>query len=416
MFPVPFNDAQRLEVLAGYDVLDSPPEEVFDSLTRLATRHFGTPVALVSLVDEARQWFKSVQGLDTRETDRALAFCGHAIMSEEPLVVLDAAADARFAENALVCDSPGIRFYAGAPLITPQGFRLGTFCVIDMHPRNAFGNDELTALVDFATAAMLSLNARRLAHAQQKTNEAEIAQDCRVALFSTVAHEIRSPVAALKGCLGLLQSEVYGPIENQQHKGLLGAMTETIDDVMTMTDRMLNLARLRTGDVELLEEWSCVTALMEKARRRSLFAKSNRKPDIRIEGTASGIQLNADTVQMTQMLGNLINNAIKYSDGPPEIRLSAAMDCAGTLEIAVTDSGIGIAEQDIALALRPYTQINRPGNKAVCGVGIGLPLVKQLIELHGGRLRITSAEGKGTKVSLLFPHYRVSQSEEQRRA
>ncbi len=408
MFPVPFNEEKRLKALAGYDVLDTPPEEAFDSLTRLALRYFDTPVALVSLVDEARQWFKSVQGLDVRETDREVAFCGHAIMANDPLIVLDATVDPRFADNTLVCDKPGIRFYAGAPLVTPHGFRLGTFCVIDFKPRSEFPDDHMTALQDFATAAMQSLNARRLAYAQQNADEAQIAEDSRVAAFSAIAHEIRSPIAAFKGCLAAIESEVYGPLGDEQYGVLIAAMSETADQVITMTDRMLNLARLRTGNVELVEAQSSVAALLKGAQQAWRFMEDHGEIDIRIEDSTRGALLSADEILVAQMLGNLITNAVKYSHRPGQITLTASVDRAGNLELAVSDSGIGMNADDLASALRPYSQVVRPGRKSVKGVGIGLPLVKQLIELHGGRLQLVSAEGKGTKAALLFPSYRVS--------
>lgn len=411
MFPVPFNEEKRLKALAGYDVLDTPPEEAFDSLTRLALRYFRTPVALVSLVDEARQWFKSVQGLNVRETDRELAFCGHAIISDDPLIILDATADPRFAQNALVCEQPGIRFYAGAPLVTPHGFRLGTFCVIDFEPRSEFPEDHLFALRDFSSAAMQSLNARRLAYAQQNANEAQIAEEGSVTAFSAIAHEIRSPIAALKGCLNAVESEIYGPVGDQQYGVLISAMSETVDQVMTMTDRMLKLARLRNGDIELLEESAGVLSLLEKAKETWRFAGDQNELDIRIENTAGELSLTADLIQVAQMLGNLISNAIKYSDQASPITLSSLVDRAGNLELSVTDTGTGMNAADLECALRPYGQVRRPGRKSVEGVGIGLPLVKQLIELHGGRLNLVSSEGNGTKASLLFPAYRVSSAQ-----
>ena len=412
MFPIPFNDEQRLKALGGYDVLDTPPEEAFDSLTRLAVRHFGAPVALVSLVDEARQWFKSVQGLDVRETDREQAFCGHAIMSDEPMIVLDAATDSRFASNTLVCDDPGIRFYAGVPLVTPHGFRLGTFCIIGFAPRTEFTDDQVSALRDFAAAAMQSLNARRLAYAQQNGDEARIAEDSSVDLFSTVAHEIRSPITALQGCLSAIEGEIYGPIGDHQYGELVAAMSETIEQVMSMTDRMLNFARIRNGDIELVEEWTPVPSLLEKAQRILVSAQDNQKPDIRIGNAGANILLNADSILIAQMLGNLIGNAIKYSNGRPSIELSATCTGTGALEITVSDAGIGMRPEDLSCALQPYVQVHRSRKKSVGGIGIGLPLVKQLIEVHGGRLQIASAENKGTKVTLLFPAYRVRTDDE----
>ena len=133
--PIPRNESKRLKVLWQYEVLDTVPEEVFDDLTELAARICEAPIALISLVDEQRQWFKSKVGTDVNETSRDISFCTYAITQPDLFIVPDATLDERFANNPLVTSEPKIRFYAGAPLITPDGYSLGTLCVIDKVPR-----------------------------------------------------------------------------------------------------------------------------------------------------------------------------------------------------------------------------------------------------------------------------------------
>ena len=133
--PLPLNEAERLDVLRAYRILDTEAEADFDDLVEVASEVLGTPIALISLVDERRQWFKARRGLEVRETPRDQAFCAHAILGTETMIVEDASLDERFRENPLVTGEPGIRFYAGTPLVTREGMSLGTLCVIDRTPR-----------------------------------------------------------------------------------------------------------------------------------------------------------------------------------------------------------------------------------------------------------------------------------------
>jgi diguanylate cyclase (GGDEF)-like protein len=166
--PKPIDEANRLDTLRALKILDTSPEERFDRLTRLAKRLFGVPIALVSLVDEDRQWFKSCQGLDASETARDISFCGHAILGESVFLITDAARDKRFHDNPLVTDAPFIRFYAGCPLKVPNGSKLGTLCIIDREPRE-FSEDDIALLEDLARMAEQELAAVQLATMDELT-------------------------------------------------------------------------------------------------------------------------------------------------------------------------------------------------------------------------------------------------------
>lgn len=146
---LPLDEEERINTLKHILVLDTAPEQRFDILTKYAGELFEVPIALVSLVDSDRQWFKSRYGLDATETPRDISFCGHAILESEPLVVNDTLDDPRFADNPLVASDPKIRFYAGAPLHMKNGMRVGTFCIIDRVPRQ-LNSWELEHLKDLA--------------------------------------------------------------------------------------------------------------------------------------------------------------------------------------------------------------------------------------------------------------------------
>lgn len=172
---VPENEAQRHKSLCELEILDSSPEARFDRITRVAICHFNVPIALVSLVDSERQWFKSRQGLDASETPRNISFCGHAILDDGIFYVPDTLNDARFSDNPLVTAAPKIRFYAGAPLRAPDGQRVGTLCIIDSQPR-IFSADELSVLRDLADCVEAELERGHLllAKAELVNSEARI--------------------------------------------------------------------------------------------------------------------------------------------------------------------------------------------------------------------------------------------------
>ena len=157
--PVPERERERIEALRRYEILDTPPEENFDRITRIIAAYLNVPIALVSLVDETRQWFKSRYGLDAEETPRQVAFCAHAIMGDTPMVVGNATRDPRFANNPLVTGQPDIRFYCGAPLRTRDGFNLGTLCAIDQRPRRVT-KEQQRVLTDLARIVVDELELR----------------------------------------------------------------------------------------------------------------------------------------------------------------------------------------------------------------------------------------------------------------
>jgi PAS domain S-box-containing protein len=168
----PADEEARIAALHDLCILDTPPEERFDRITRLAQVLLDVPICLISLVDRDRQWFKSRQGIDVSETPRALSFCAHAILDPGPLVIEDARADPRFQDNPLVCGAPYVRFYAGQPLHGPDGSRLGTLCVIDRVPRHP-GREQLRWLRDLADIVEGELRLVRIAELQREVNAAQ---------------------------------------------------------------------------------------------------------------------------------------------------------------------------------------------------------------------------------------------------
>lgn len=208
-YPIPENEVERLKALHAYDILDSPPELDFDVLTRVATQTFHTPVAVVGLLDSDRIWFKSVLGLDIPQLERQLAFCAYSVMQPGKVLVCEnLLEDERFKDNPLVAGPVNLRFYAGAPIVDPSGYALGTIAVVDTKPRSFDENDKLL-LLDLSVLVMTALENRRramlltqLALTDYLTGVANRAQFDR-ALESELAHAKRSgePFSVL--CLDL---------------------------------------------------------------------------------------------------------------------------------------------------------------------------------------------------------------------
>lgn len=248
------NEADRLLALRALNILDTPEEESFDRLTRVAANIFGTPTALISLVDDERQWFKSRIGFEPSQTDISVSFCAHALGNSEPLVVPDATADPRFADNALVTGQPYIRFYAGAQLRTTGGFDLGTLCIIDTEPRQHPTAEQLRLLQDLAETATLLIEQRRMvmdfeAHAEARDRAEdemrrakEAAESATLemrALFSRVSHDLRTPLAAISGFAELLADT---PLSEDQ-KSDVEEIRRAGRDLLVMIDSLLQVAR-----------------------------------------------------------------------------------------------------------------------------------------------------------------------------
>jgi len=174
--PSPVDEAQRLAALRAYDILDTPPEAAYDRIVRLAAQATQTPIALISLIDENRQWFKARLGLEVCETERKLAFCAHTILQSDVMVVTDASQDPRFAGHPLVMGVPSIRFYGGAPLRAPNGHVVGTLCVLDTVPRLRVDDSLKETLQDLAGMVVHELEARLTARRQAAQREVEQAR------------------------------------------------------------------------------------------------------------------------------------------------------------------------------------------------------------------------------------------------
>lgn len=375
--PLPENEEMRLEELRSLDILDTLPEEAYDAVTYLASRICDTPIALISLLDESRQWFKSRHGVDLPELPRQLSFCAHAILEPESmLIVTDASSDERFAGNPLIDGPSPMRFYAGAPLVTKRGHALGTLCVIDERPRTLTPEQQksLEALSKQVTALLeLRWTVREL---KEKQAQLESVMRERETFLATVSHEIRTPLSAVIGYVGLL-ADPHAQVTDEERQEILAALGRQAGEVSHLIDDLLAAAKAESGslriqyvDVNLAAQVSQVLEGLDQG-----FVA-------RVTVQAEPTKACGDPGRVRQIIRNLLTNADRY--GGPDVRIEVR-PVGDRAQLEVSDDGPGIPESEVAHVFQYFAQSDM--GPAVSGsIGLGLPISRLLAEAMGGSL------------------------------
>lgn len=393
--PAVEDEAERLKVLHSYNILDTDFEKGFDSIAEIAATLCNTPVALVTFLDQDRNWFKAAIGVDARESPRDISFCQHTILGDEVYEVPDATKDELFDESPWVYQSPWLRFYAGAPLVDDNGFKLGAVCVLDLEPRK-LSEQQKRALKALAAEAMSQLQLRQLLKKERQLGQ------LRKNFVSMASHQLRTPLTVVQSNLEILlkhdcKKQTLAPekidrISNRVNSEL-ERMMHLIDGVM---DSVKSESEVASDEKHLVD----VVALAYKVKDRiDQVQRDGRKLKVETLGTPSLFRANHEKIE--DILLNLVSNAFKYSKGSemaPILRLDFKI--RGSLVVQVQDFGIGVPAEDIPFLFDPFYRASN--TSAIQGTGLGLNIVMKYVQDHNGSMDVVSKPGN-TVFEISFP-------------
>jgi signal transduction histidine kinase len=382
-------EKRRLEELESYAILDTLPEAEYDNLTAIAAEICGTPISLISLIDEDRQWFKSHHGLNVSETSKKISFCGHTINNPDEInIVKDARLDVRFHDNPLVVNDPHVIFYAGVPLVSENGYPLGTLCVIDHKPRD-LSKKQIRILKSLASHVINYLNLRKNKLMLEKSMAALRNKNIEVERFAFIAaHDLKSPLQNIFSLTDLF-IEDYGSNINPDGLSILNLIkssSKKLDSLITglleysKSEDIQNTTKTKVKTDELISE---ITNLFSSNKNLSITYNTSIK-DIAINKSA-----------INQILINLISNAIKYNDKENiqiEITVSALKN---HYEFSVKDNGPGISNENNEKVFNLFVVLESEDRFGNSGNGIGLALVKKIVEDQNGTIKLESELNKG---------------------
>ncbi|GEA05128.1 hypothetical protein KUL17_40250 [Alteromonas sp. KUL17] len=392
--PLPQNEDERLAELLSYDVLDTEAEQLFDDLTALASQICETPIALISLIDPNRQWFKSRVGLDAEETSRDIAFCSHAILQSDVFEIPNATLDPRFHDNPLVTGAPDIRFYAGAPLITPSGHAIGTLCAIDSKPRK---------LTETQKASLQTLSKSVVAHLElkRKNRELERTSQFKSDFLSYVSHEIRTPLNAINTFSQLLEGEAQKLNLPSSFTTPLSHVSQSGERLLEIVNSVLDIKQIEAGKMRVMPR-----AVNTKDFFTHLFSLTKIRAEdsgivfsTSIDDAVPG-SLFFDDTKFGQVALNLLSNAIKFTNHGKSVKAQVKYK-SGKVIFNVIDQGIGMSDDYQKRLFTPFERMENA--RQISGTGLGLNISKRLVELMDGSIKVSSKLNHGTRISVTLP-------------
>ena len=390
--PAP-NEGARLEALRQYDILDTAVEQGFEDLTLLASFICGTPISTVTFIDEHRQWFKSHLGIADRETPRDQAFCAHAILQRDVFIIPDATLDDRFSGNPLVTSDPNIRFYAGAPLVTAEGFGLGTLCVIDRVPRTLTAAQE-DALRALSRRAMAQLELRRaLGDLYVAYKQLESLDQAKGDFVSMVSGQLQTSLQAIGRQLSAVLAD-EDALTTPAHRRSVSEALSANGRLQTLSNETLDFSLAETGTLTLRPTVCDVGELVASACGATLLAPLDRGRITPRGGEDAGM-IAADAGRIVEALVNLLRFTLRRSPASAKVAVDTGATDAG-VSIVIHADGPGLAPNDLAHLFRPFA-------RAGSGDGLSLAIAKAIIEQHRGTLTAGDEVGAGITFRITLP-------------
>ncbi|MBC7440897.1 MAG: GAF domain-containing protein [Flavobacterium sp.] len=391
--PIPENESFRLKALKDYSILDTLPEVEYDDITQLASQICGTPISSISLIDEKRQWFKSKVGLNASETSREDAFCAHAILEPNKiLTVKDSTKDSRFFDNPFVVNEPHVVFYAGVPLVSPDGMALGTLCVMDDKPKE-LDELQLKTLKALSNQVVSLFELRKSKMLLEKFSKDLENRNFELEKFANVAaHDIKSPLNNISSLTQILIEE-YSEKLDISGKNFLSMLNTSSEILRKLVDGILQHSKtdfIITNERELVNFEKLVS---------EIITLLDVKKEYQFNLIFQNQEIHINKVGIQQILINLIANSIKYNDKEYVTIEIDFFESELFYHFSVKDNGCGIDEKSqkkIFNIFEVLTNSDRFGNR---GNGIGLSTVKKLVDEFGGTIIVNSTLNEGTKIS-----------------
>ncbi|GLB51892.1 sensor histidine kinase [Neptunitalea chrysea] len=393
------NEARRLKDIKRLQILDTLPEQDFDEITKLASHICETPVALISIIDKDRQWFKSKVGLDISETPREVAFCNYAIAKpEEILEVENALNDDRFSSNPLVHGENPVIAYTGIPLVSEKGFAIGTLCTIDHKPK-LLTKEQKESLKILASQVVRIFELRKANIELSHTTKELKKRYEELELFAgVVSHDMKSPLANISLTIDTLKKKLdLYELEDEIVNTYLGYLKGSS---MSMSNYIQGILDYYKSDHTANDD-------VKKIELRPLLKKLMDILDVdhayKIKLPPKETVLYANENALHQILLNIITNSIKYCDKEtPKITVSFAEDKEHYI-LSVEDNGPGIKKEDQSKIFELFNNLDTTDRFGKRGTGIGLATVKKLVYSLDGTIRVESKLGKGTNFIFEIP-------------